>query len=86
MQRANEYYRISEAARCCLNCRYYERHYTTDDEKEFFPAPAGCCVRERLRLKSVTEVCRHYAVRETEREAATPEEILEFLTRCAVKE
>ena len=80
MERTHAYYRITEAARCCLNCGHFECHYTTEDGRRFYPAAAGCCTYSRLRLRGVTDFCRNYIPRvRTTRDAASIEEILELI-------
>ena len=60
MQKTNAYYRISEEAPCCLNCRHYECHYTTTDEMRFYPAVYGVCTYPRLKLCGVMAHCKNY--------------------------
>ena len=63
MQATNNYFRIGQEVRCCLNCQHFERYYTTEDEKSFYPSPAGGCTRAGIKLRGVSEVCRGFEMK-----------------------
>lgn len=67
MNQTNAYYRISAETPCCLNCRHFECHYTTDDELRFYPAAYGLCTYNCFRVRGVAEHCKNYKNRHEER-------------------